>query len=84
MSLNSYNNLFTSERWSNKDPKDSQILSLVGVYQKLSDESKKSSEKSNTSNRESTKGDPAYTMYLTLWILEVPKLGGGNQAKDGK
>ena len=84
MLLKKYNNLLTPGRWSNKDPKDYQILALFGVAQKLSYDSKKSSKKYNTSNRESTKGDPAYTMYLTLWILEVPKLGGGNQAKDGK
>ena len=37
MELNNYNNLLTSGRWSNKDPKDSQILDLLVVAQKLAD-----------------------------------------------
>ena len=57
--LNKYNNLLTSGRWPNKDPKDAQIPYLVGVSQKIADDSNKSYEKSSTSNRESTKGDPA-------------------------
>ena len=56
MDLNNYNKLFNSGRWSNKYPKDAQILFLVGVAQNIADESTKSSDKSNTSNRESTKG----------------------------
>ena len=56
MDLQKYNNLLTSGRLSNKDPKDYQILYLVGVAQNLSDHFNKSSDKSNTSNRESTKG----------------------------
>ena len=55
MALKKYNNLLTSGRWSTKDPNDDQILSIVGVSQNLSDDSKKSSEKSNTSNRDTTK-----------------------------
>ena len=55
MAQKSYNNLLAFRRWSNKDPKDDQILSLLGVSEKLADNSKKLSEKSNTSNRESTK-----------------------------
>ena len=55
MSMNKYNKLLTLGRWSNKYPKDYHILALVGVSQNLSDDSKKSSEKSNTSNRETTK-----------------------------
>ena len=38
MSLKKHNNLLTSGRWSNKDPKYVQILSLVGVAQKLADD----------------------------------------------
>ena len=53
--LDNYNNIFTSWWLSNKDPKDYQILDLLGVDQKLSDDSKKSYEKSNTSKRETTK-----------------------------
>ena len=41
MSLNNYNNRITSVRWSNKYPKYSQILYLVGVSQKLSNDPKK-------------------------------------------
>ena len=33
MDLKNHNNLLTSGRWYNKDPKDGQILSLVGVAQ---------------------------------------------------
>ena len=55
MALNKYNIILTSERLSTKDTKDDQILSLVGVSQKLADYPKKLSEKSNTSNRETTK-----------------------------
>ena len=45
MALKKYNNLITSGSWSTKDPNDDQILSLVGMSQKISDDSKKSSEK---------------------------------------
>ena len=69
-----YNNLLTSRKCPNKNTKDDHILSLVGVYQKLEYDSKKSSEKSNTSSRESTKGELAYTRDLPPWILEEPKL----------
>ena len=55
MALDNYNNIFTSGRWLNKDTKDSNILSLLGVDQNLADGSNKSSEKSNTSNRKLTK-----------------------------
>ena len=41
--------------------------------QKISDDSKKSSEKSNTSNIDTTKGEPAYIRDLPTWILEEPK-----------
>ena len=41
MYLKNYNNLLTSGRWSTKDPKDSQILALVLVSQKLAYDSKK-------------------------------------------
>ena len=52
MYLKKYNTLLTLGRWSNKDPKDDQILALVGVAQNIADDSNKSTEKSNTSNRE--------------------------------
>ena len=61
MYMKKYNNLLTSGIWSNKDPKDAHILSLVGVAQNLEYDSNKLSEKSNTSNRESDKEDTAYT-----------------------
>ena len=61
MNLKNYNNLLTSGRWSSKDTKYAQILALVGVDQKLAYDLKKSSDKSNTSNRESTKVEPSYT-----------------------
>ena len=47
-----YNKLLTSGRWSNKDPKYAHILALFVVAQNLADDSNKSSEKFNTSNRE--------------------------------
>ena len=84
MALNKYNNLLTSGRWSTKDIKYFQILSLAGVAQKLAYESKISSEKSNTSNRETTKGEPAYTRDLPPWMVEETKSGAGNKNKDGK
>ena len=59
ISLKDYKNLLTSWRWSTKDPKDAQILDLVEVAKNLADYSKKSSDKSNTSNRASTNGEPA-------------------------
>ena len=73
MVLDKYNNILTSERWSNKDPKYAQILALVGVNQNLVENSKKSFEKSNTFNMESTKGEPAYIRDLPNWMLEEPK-----------
>ena len=81
MTLNNYNNLLTSVRWYNKNPKDYQILYLVGLSQKLVDDSKKSSEKYN---RYSTKLEPAYIKYLPPCMLEVPKWGVGNKTNDGK
>ena len=84
MALNKYNNLLTLGRYSTKDNKDDHILALVGVAQNLAYDPKKSSEKSNTSNRETTKGEPAYIRYSPPWILEDPKDGVGNKNKDGK
>ena len=69
MALNNYNNLLHSRRWTSKDTKDSHILDLLIVTQNISDDSKKSSDKSKTSNRDSTKGEPAYTRYLLPWML---------------
>ena len=79
-----YRNLFTSVRWSNKDPKDSHILALVGAAPKIEDDSNKSSDKFNTLDRESTKGEPAYTSYLKTWMLEEPTCVVGNKTKDAK
>ena len=67
-----YSNLLTSGRWFNKDPKDDKILALVGVAQKIVDDSKKSSEKSNKPNMESTKVESSYTRDLRPWILKYP------------
>ena len=84
MELKKYNNILTSGRWSTKYPKDAQILALVGVAQKISYYSKKPHDKSNTSNKKTTKGEPAYIRDPTPWILEEPKGGVGNKNKDGK
>ena len=84
MALKKYNNLLTLGRWYTKDLKDAQILALVGVYQKLADDSKKSSDKSNTSNRETTKGYPAYIRDLPPWVLEDPNGGLVNKNNYGK
>ena len=81
MTLNKYNNLLTLGRWYNKDPKDVQNLDLFGVSQKITDYSKKSSDKSN---RGSTKVESSYLMDLTPWILEEPKRGVGKKTKHGK
>ena len=59
MDLKNYNNPLTSWRWYNKDPKDIQILSLVGVAQNIADDSNKPSDKYNTSKRGSTTGELA-------------------------
>ena len=69
MDLKKYKNLFTSGSWPTKDPKDAHILALVGLSQKLVDDFKRSSEKSKTSNRETTKGEPSYIRDLPYWIL---------------
>ena len=69
MSLNNYNNLLTLGSCSNKDSKDSHILALVVLSQKLADNPKKSSEKSNTSNRDFTEWEPAYIRDLPPWML---------------
>ena len=81
MSLKNYNNLLTSGRWSTKDPKDAQILDLVGLDQKIADDSKKLSEKSNTSNRDTTKGEPSYISDLPPWMLEETKGVLGNKTR---
>ena len=73
MSLKNYNNLLTSGRWSTKDPKDSNILALVGVAQNLADDTKIYYEKYNTSNKDTTTGESVYTRDLPPWILEEPK-----------
>ena len=44
MYLKNCNNLINSGTWSNKDPKGTQILDLVGVDQKIVDDSNKSSD----------------------------------------
>ena len=64
MALKKYNNLLISRRCLNKNTKDAHILALVGVTQMLSHDSKESANKSNTYNRESTKGYPTYISYL--------------------
>ena len=56
MDLKKYNNLLTSGRWYNKYTKYSKIIALVGVNQKIVDNSNKSCDKSTTYTRESTKG----------------------------
>ena len=84
MDLKKYKNLLTSGRWFNKDPKDAQILSLVGVDQNIADNSKKTSEKSNTYNRDSNKAEPAYIRYPSPWILEEPKVKMVNKINDRK
>ena len=55
-SLKKYNKLLNSRRCYTKDPKDTQILALVEVTPNIADDSNKSYEKSNTSNKETTKG----------------------------
>ena len=81
MALNNYNNLLNSGRCSTKDPKDSHILALVVLAQNISDDFNKSSDKSNTSNRETTNGVPAYIRDLPPWILGEPKGVMGNKNK---
>ena len=84
MDLKKYNKLLASGRWSGKDPKDAHIIYLVGVSKNIADDSNKSSEKSNISKLESTKGETAYIRDIPPWILEEPKGGLVNKNKDGK
>ena len=79
MELNKYNNLLNSVRWPKKDPKYDHTLYLGGVSQKLADDSKKSSDRSNTSKKESTKGESFYTRGLPLCMLEQTKFGVANK-----
>ena len=79
-----YNNLLNSGKWSKKNIKDTQILALVGVSQKIEYDCKKSFEKYSTSNMESTKGEPAYIRDLPPWMLEEPKDGVLHKTEDGK
>ena len=72
--LNNLNSLITSGIWCNKDYKDVHIIALVRLAQKLADNSKKSYEKYNTSNRDSTKGEPACIRHLPPCNLEEPKM----------
>ena len=81
MDLKNHNNLLTSGRWYNKDPKDGQILSLVGVAQKLANNSNNPSE---IPSRESTKGYPDYIRNLPSWMLEEPKGGVVQKSNDEK
>ena len=82
--LKNYNNILTSGRCSTKDPKYAPIISILGVDQKLADDYKKLSEKDNTSNRDTTKGESDYIRDLPPWILEEPEYGVGNKTKDRK
>ena len=57
MALKKYNNVLTSRMLSKKYLKDTHILDLVGVGQKITYNSKKQSQKSN---RDPTAGYPDY------------------------
>ena len=70
MTLKTYNKLLTSSRWSNKVPKDNQILALVGVSQKHAYDTKMSSDKANM---DTTKRESDYIKDLPCWIPEDPK-----------
>ena len=73
--MNKYNNLLTSVSWSTKDPKDAQILALLGVAHKLMDDHNKSSDKSDSEYKDtksSTKVDPSYINYIPYWIWKIP------------
>ena len=67
--LKNYSNLLTAGSWSTKYPKVAHVLALVGVDQKLAVDPKKSSDKSNTPNRETTKGYPSHIMDIPPWML---------------
>ena len=72
--LKKYNNLLASGRWSKKDPKDDHILAISGGAQKQAYDSMKSSNKSNTSNRESINEDPYDIRDLSPWMMEERKV----------
>ena len=50
----------------------------------IADDPKKLSDKSNTSNKETTKGGTFYIRYPPPSMLEEPKVRVGNKIKDGK
>ena len=78
MDLKKFNNLLTSGKLYSKDLNDDHILALVGVAQKMADDSNKSSEKSNTSKRDTTKVD-------TTYIRDIPTLDAvGSKRWNGK
>ena len=72
MALKKNNNLLKLGRFSTKDHKDYHILYIVGVAQKVADESNKPYDKSNTYP---TNRYPADIRDLPPWILEEPKYG---------
>ena len=81
MALKKYNNLLTSGICSSKDPKDAQILALVGVAQILANGSRKPLE---YPIRYSTKGYPAYIRDLSPWMLEETKGRLGHKFNNDK
>ena len=81
MALKKYNNLLTYESWFIKYPKDAHIIYLIGLSQKLMDESKNKSDKSNI---ESTKGLPSYIRDIPYCIWKDPKRVMGNKTNYGR
>ena len=72
MALKKYINRLTYRRWTIKDPKDSQLLVLVGVAEKIMDDNNKSSDKSEGNNKEpiwSTKGEKDYIKDIQYYVF---------------
>ena len=76
MDLKKYEKFLTSDRWSTKDSKYAQVLALVEVSQKLIDDPKKNSEKSNM---EYTNLETSYIKDIPYWTMEYMKWGIGHK-----
>ena len=81
MDIKKYNNLITSGRRSKKVPKDSQILALVVMPQKIANDYNTPSLKPSV---ESTKVETAYIRDIPPCMLEETKGGVGHKFNDDK
>ena len=78
--LNRNNNFLKYWRWSTKYPNYTHNLVLVVVDNKIVEDFKKTSEKSNM---DSTKLESDYIRDIKSWMLKDSKGGVGNNFNDG-